>query len=323
MRAKTNYFKLGLFVLGGVALLIAGLLAFGAKSYLSPKTKFETAIPGEVSGLSVGSRVEFRGVPVGKVTRITFAWVLYPQSKSRLIIVQFEVEGDLVPLPAGIMDMKSALQQVTDKGLRAMVKGQGITGTSLLALEMLNPTSYPPLTLDYTPRDLYVPSAPAQFTRMLEAIERSLDHIEQLDIAGIGQGITNALGSVAQLSEKLGKIDLQAISTNANSVLAEVRNAAVKLQDAVGQVQETIKSMKLDMVSQNADGLVSGLRESNTKLQTVLDRAGSVPLQQTVTELQRALESLNDVLTELKRYPSGFLFGKPPPPVPGMQPTGK
>lgn len=322
MRAKTNYFKLGLFVLGGVALLIAGLLAFGAKSYLSPKTKFETAIPGEVSGLSVGSRVEFRGVPVGKVTRITFAWVLYPQSKSRLIIVQFEVEGDLVPLPAG-MDMKSALQQVTDKGLRAMVKGQGITGTSLLALEMLNPISYPPLPLDYTPHALYVPSAPAQFTRMLEAIEASLDHIQRLDIAGIGQSITNTLGSVAQLSDKLGKIDLQAVSTNANSVLAEVRNAAVKIQDTVGQVQETIKSMKLDTVSQNADGLVSGLRESNAKLQTVLDRAGAVPLQQTVTELQRALESLNDVLTELKRYPSGFLFGKPPPPVPGMQPTGK
>src|ERR1035437_5852944 len=322
MRAKTNYFKLGLFVLGGVALLIAGLLAFGAKSYLSPKTKFETAIPGDVSGLSVGSSVEFRGVPVGKVTRITFAWALYPQSKSRLIILQFEVDGDLVPLPAG-MDMKSALQQVTDSGLRAMVKSQGITGTSLLALEMLNPKNNPPLTLDYTPRALYVPSAPAQFTRMLEAIERSLDHIQRLDIAGIGQSITNTLGAIVQLADKLGQVDLQGISTNANSVLAEVRNAAVKLQDAIGQVQETIKSMKLDKVSQNADGLVAGLRESNTKLQTVLDRAGAVPLQQTVTELQRALESLNDVLTELKRYPSGFLFGKPPPPVPGMQPTGK
>jgi ABC-type transporter Mla subunit MlaD len=305
-----------------VALLIAGLLAFGAKNYLSPKTKFETAIPGEVSGLSVGSRVEFRGVPVGKVTRITFAWVLYPQSKSRLIIVQFEVDGDLVPLPAG-MDMKSALQQVTDSGLRAMVKSQGITGTSLLALENLNPQNNPPLTLDYTPRALYVPSAPAQFTRMLEAIEASLDHIQRLDIAGIGQSITNTLGAIVQLSDKLGQVDLQGISTNANSVLVEVRNAAVKLQDAVGQVQETIKSMKLDMVSQNADGLVAGLRESNTKLQTVLDRAGAIPLQQTVTELQRALESLNDVLTQLKRYPSGFLFGKPPPPVPGMQPAGK
>lgn len=320
MSAKTNHFKLGLFVLGAVALLFAGLLAFGAKSYFSPKTRFETAFPGDVSGLSVGSRVEFRGVPVGKVTRITFAWVLYPQSKSRLIIVQFDVDDEMVLLPPD-MSMKLALQQMTDKGLRAMVKGQGITGTSLLAMEMLNPNSYPPMTLDYKPHELYVPSAPAQFTRMLEAIERSLDHIQRLDIVGIGQGITNALGAVAQLSDKLGKLDLQAISTNANSVLVEVRNAAVKLQDAVGQVQETIKSMKLDTVSQNADGLVSGLRESNTKLQTVLDKAGAVPLQQTVTELQRALESLNDVLTELKRYPSGFLFGKPPPPVPGMQPT--
>ena len=319
MSAKTNYFKLGLFVLGAVALLIAGLLAFGAKSYLSPKTRFETAIPGEVSGLSVGSRVEFRGVPVGKVTRITFAWVLYPQSKSRLIIVQFAVDGDLVPLPPD-MDMKSALQLVTDKGLRAMVKGQGITGTSLLALENLNPKDNPPLALDYAPRELYVPSAPAQFTRMLDAIEATLDHLQRLDIAGIGQSITNTLAAITQLSDKLDKLDLQAINTNANSLLVEIRNVAVKLQDAVGQVQETIKGMKLDTVSQNADGLVTGLRETNAKLQTVLDNAGAMPLQQTVADLQRVLENLNEVLTELKRYPSGFLFGKPPPPVPGMQP---
>jgi phospholipid/cholesterol/gamma-HCH transport system substrate-binding protein len=319
MSARTNCFKLGLFVLGGVALLIAGLLAFGAKSYLSPKTKFETAIPGEVSGLSVGSRVEFRGVRVGKVSRITFAWVLYPQSKSSLIIVQFEVEGDLVSLPTG-MDMKSALQLVTEKGLRAMVKGQGITGTSLLALENLNPKDNPPLALDYTPREFYIPSAPAQFTRMLDAIEATLDHIQRLDIASIGQSITNTLGAITQLSDKLDKLDVEAISTNANSLLAEIKNVAVKLQDAVGQVQETIKGMKLDAVSQNADGLVTGLRETNVKLQTVLDNAGAMPLQQTVADLQRVLENLNEVLTELKRYPSGFLFGKPPPPVPGMQP---
>jgi len=322
MSAKANNFKLGLFVLGAVALLIAGLLAFGAKSYFAPKTTFETAIPGDVSGLSVGSRIEFRGVPVGKVTRITFAWVLYPQSKLRLIIVQFAVDGDLVPLPSG-MDMKSAVQLLTEKGLRAMVKGQGITGSSLLALENLNPTSNPPLTLDYTPGELYVPSAPAQFTRMLEAVEAALDHIQRLDIVSIGQSITNTLGAINQLSDKVGKVDFQAINTNANSLLVEVRNAAIKLQDTVGQVQENIKGMKLDTVSQDADGLVAALRETNGKLQTVLDHAGAMPLQQTVSDLQRVLENLNDVLTELKRYPSGFLFGKPPPPVPGMPPAGK
>jgi phospholipid/cholesterol/gamma-HCH transport system substrate-binding protein len=318
MSAKTNYFKLGLFVLGGVVLFIAGLLAFGAKSYFAPKTYFETAIPGQVSGLAVGSRVEFRGVPVGKVTRISFAWSLYSQSKSRLIVVQFEVDGDLLPLPPHF-DLKTTVDEATERGLRAMVKSQGITGTSILSLENLNPKDYPPLVLDYKPHYLYVPSAPAQFTRMLEAIEAALENIRRLDIEGIGQSITNTLAAVTQLADKVAKLDVQAIGTNANSLITDVRGVANQLHDAVTQVQDTIKGMKLGTVSKDADALLTELRDTNAKLQVVLDKAGASPIQQTVAELHLVLENLNGVLTELKRYPSGFLFGKPPPPVPGME----
>ena len=60
-----------------------------------------------------------------------------------------------------------------------MVKSQGITGTSMLALEKLNPTNYPPLAIDFTPKHIYIPSAPAQLTRMLESIEKSLNNIQQ------------------------------------------------------------------------------------------------------------------------------------------------
>ena len=67
MSAKTNDLKLGLFTLVGLGLLITGILAFGTWSAVEKKTLFETYVPGDVSGLSVGSAVEFRGVHVGKV----------------------------------------------------------------------------------------------------------------------------------------------------------------------------------------------------------------------------------------------------------------
>ena len=65
MPAKNDNVRIGVFVLLGIVLFIAGLLAFGARSYFAPKTYFETAIEGEVSGLSVGSGVQLRGVPIG------------------------------------------------------------------------------------------------------------------------------------------------------------------------------------------------------------------------------------------------------------------
>jgi ABC-type transporter Mla subunit MlaD len=318
MPAKNNHIKIGIFVLVAIALLIAGLLAFGARSYFSSKTHFETAIVGDVAGLSVGSVVQFRGVPVGKVSQITFAWNQYPESKTKHIIVDFDVEGDLFPLPPGT-DIEKVLAEAISQGLRAAVKGQGITGTSLLAVEVIKPAPAPP-EIDYKPKFHYIPSTPSQFTRMLESLEKSLDHFEQLDFAGISQGVTNALGGLRLIEEKLDKLDLQAVATNANVALIEVKNVAVMLTGMVAQVQETIKGMKLDTLSQDADGLVRGLGESNVKLQTVLVKLGTMPLQDTVVDLRQALQTLNEVLLEMKRYPSGFFLGEPPPPVKGMSP---
>jgi ABC-type transporter Mla subunit MlaD len=311
MSAKPNTFKIGLFTLVAIALFVAGLLAFGAKGYFTKKTMFETAIEGEVSGLSEGSRVELRGVPIGKVTQITFAWNVYPESKSRLIVVDFEVDGSLFRLPPGA-DTDTLLKQATDNGLRTMVKLQGVTGTSILWLETVNPASFPPPAIDYKPRHYYIPSAPGQFTRLLESIEKSLSNIERLDMASIGIGVTNTLDATTRLVNKLDRLDLGAISTNANELLVEVRDLSTNLQ-------QTVNSMKLEAVSHNADELLTGLRDSNARLQVVLDHLGMVPMQQTVGDLQEAIKNLNQVLLQLKQYPSGFIFGEPPPPAKGVK----
>src|ERR1044071_6966870 len=132
MSAKPNHLKIGVFILLAVGLLVAGLLAFGARSYFSPKTRFETAVEGDVAGLSVGSSVQLRGVPIGHVTRITFAWHAYPGTKTRMLIVEFEVDDDLMPWPPG--DLKTVMQNAIDRGLRAVVKSQGVTGISILSI---------------------------------------------------------------------------------------------------------------------------------------------------------------------------------------------
>jgi len=311
MSAKPNTFKIGLFMLVAIALFVAGLLAFGAKSYFTKKTLFETAIEGEVSGLSEGSRVELRGVPIGKVTRITFAWNIYPESKSRWIIVEFELEGSLFRLPPGA-DFDTLLKQATDNGLRAMVKLEGVTGVSILWLETLNPASFPPPAIDFKPQHYYLPSAPGQITRLLEAIEKSLSNLEQLDMKSIGIGVTNTLDATTRLVDKLDRLDLGAISTNANELLVEVRDLSTNLQ-------QTVNSIKLASLSQNANELVTGLRDSNARLQLVLDHLGMVPMQQTVGDLREAIQNLNQVLSELKQYPSGFIFGEPPAPAQGVK----
>jgi paraquat-inducible protein B len=68
MAKRTNPKLIGGFVIGAIALTLAGVLAFGGGQFLKPKLKAILYFQGSLAGLDVGSPVTFRGVRVGSVT---------------------------------------------------------------------------------------------------------------------------------------------------------------------------------------------------------------------------------------------------------------
>jgi phospholipid/cholesterol/gamma-HCH transport system substrate-binding protein/paraquat-inducible protein B len=316
MNSKANYIRIGIFVLVAIFLFIAGLLAFGARSYFVTKLTYETAVEGDVTGLSIGSAVLYRGIPIGKVSNIVLAPNLYPNSTSDVIVVEFEVDQRIFKREPSAEERAQLLRREIARGLRAMVKAQTITGTSVLFLQYLDPSNYPPLTIDYTPNNPYVPSAPSQITRMLESIEASLDNLQKLDLGAIGTEASNALAQTSLLVEQLNHADLK-------DTVAKANNLIDTLDSTVKNVNKTVTSMKLDQLGNNADDLVLQLKESNAKLQTVMDKLGNAPLGETIDSLNADLQTLNQVLLKLKQYPSGFIFGEPPHPAKSVQPSSK
>src|SRR5713101_7394578 len=115
MNTAMNHFKLGLFALCGLALLIARILSFGVRSYFEAISLFETYIEGDVNGLAVGSPVELRGVRVGKVTRIDFSWNEYQETEPSYIVVEFEMRNNVTPLPPGAA-RREMLQSAVKRG---------------------------------------------------------------------------------------------------------------------------------------------------------------------------------------------------------------
>ncbi|HTB83710.1 MAG TPA: MlaD family protein [Candidatus Sulfotelmatobacter sp.] len=285
MSTEINHFKLGLFTLCGLAILISGILAFGARSYFEPTSLFETYVEGDVTGLAVGSAVELRGVRVGKVRRINFSWSEYQQTTPSYVVVEFEMRNDVTPLPPGEA-RSEMLQSAIKRGLRARLKSQGITGTSFLSLEYLNPADNPPAQVPWTPKHTYIPAAPGQLGELLASIDKTLRNVAQLDFNNIDKLVQNDLKSVGQLLDKAGQIDFGSLGTNANSLLVESKETVAQLKPA------------LTSIDFNA-------------------------LNQTLANAQRTVHDLDDVLAELKNYPSGFLFGSPPPPVKEVQPSAK
>ncbi len=63
------------------------------------------------------------------------------------------------------------------------------------------------------------------------------------------------------------------------------------------------------------------LRGYDGKLEPGLTSVDFDSLNQTLAKARQAIQNINDVLNELKEYPSGFIFGKPPPRLKEIQPA--
>ena len=72
MSKKTNFYKIGLFVISGMTFLVLLIIILGARSMFEKKYVVETYFDESVQGLDIGSPVKFRGVAIGNVTEITF-----------------------------------------------------------------------------------------------------------------------------------------------------------------------------------------------------------------------------------------------------------
>ena len=322
MSTPTNNFKIGLFTLAGLLIIIVALLIFGARSYFQPNTTFETYFVGDVAGLAVGSTVELRGVRVGKVKKINFSWVEYTDTDPSYIVVVFEMRNDFTPLPPG-KARDEMIDLVIQRGLRARLKSQGVTGNSILSLEYLDPAANPIPKFPWTPANKYIPAAGSQFGALLTSLEKTLHNVQSIDFSNINQLVQYDLKSAGRVLDHAGQIDFNGISTNANLLLAGLRDSNDRLKALLGHTDDAVTRMKLQKLSGDVDDLVAQLQTTVAGLQRNLANVDFDALNQILENGRHALQTMDDVLSQLKQYPSGFIFGSPPPAVPNVQTPSK
>lgn len=319
MSEKANQFRIGLFVVLGVAILLGGLFLFGIRSAFEPVHMIETYVTGEVEGLSVGSEVTLRGVTVGKVSNIGFSWNLYGSGTPSCVVIRCAIKQSFSPLKIDSSDTQALIRENVGKGLRAVVQGQGITGTSIVALKYVDPQKYPPLTVSWTPKYAYIPSAPSEFGQILAAVNKTLAHLEKFDVEKLVDSLDRTLSSADLALQKLSQLDVKGISSSVNRVATDAGEALDEVKGLIQDARGTLKGMKLDAVGADTTRLVNNL---DARLATLLDKLSAVDvraLNETLAGTREAARSLNEVLEELKRYPSGFLLGPPPAPAAGLE----
>jgi hypothetical protein len=133
MSQKANYFRLGIFILVAAAILVAIVLALGAGNIFKRTVTIETYFDESVQGLDVGSAVKYRGVQIGRVTRIGFTGSTYQRdvpmkSRRQYVLVEAELQPALIGTREG--DAESGWSDRRTARLPV-----GITGTAYLVID--------------------------------------------------------------------------------------------------------------------------------------------------------------------------------------------
>ncbi|MDQ6618886.1 MAG: MlaD family protein [Pseudomonadota bacterium] len=345
---KANYFKLGMFVIGGIVAGIVVILIIGSGRWLQPRSTIETYFNESVQGLDIGSKVKYRGVVVGEVTRISFTYVRYELDRPigqrmRYVLVEAQVQPRLVGGRAvGDITRPENASLEVDRGLRMRLAPQGITGTNYLEMDYVEPAP-PPLTIDWVPENTYIPSAPSTVTQFVTAASEIIERLHHFDLEGTIQNLNRLL---VTLNDRVNDVNTRDLTQRAARVLDHADATLTGLQtrklsdEATGlitelratnsQLRQTLANPAWQKLPDDASAALARVRaivddpnlpralSSMSRTLGRLDRifgGGEADLSTTIQNLRQITDNLRDLTEDAKRYPANVLFGRPPLPT--------
>lgn len=349
MSLKANYYKLGAFVIGAVLAGTALLVVIGSGRWFQPKITIETYFDESVQGLDIGSKVKYRGVVIGDVTLITFTYVAYQldrpvSQRLRYVLVEAQLEPKLLggKVAGGEITSLENAKLEAERGLRARLAPQGITGTNYLEIDYVDPPPAP-LPIDWVPAHVYIPSAKSTVLQFVNAASELIDRLHRLDVEGTVENLNRLLvtlnqraaaidtaglsrrldRSLARAETALAGLQTQKLSDEGAALLAELRatNAELrrtlahpswqKLPDdaaaALARVRALVEDPTLPRTLQN-------MSRTLARIDRLLG-GGEADLATTIDNLRQITDNLRDLTEDTKRYPANVLYGEPPRPL--------
>jgi ABC-type transporter Mla subunit MlaD len=332
MDSSQNAFRVGIFVIGGLIALIA-VIMFLASAGFNQGQPFETYFRESVQGLDVGTAVRFHGVTVGQVTDVGLVFAEYPPANPdsanlnkayRQVIVRYRINVNKI---GARWDFNRSIE----RGLRAQLRSQGITGLSYIELTFVNPAENPVEPVPWTPRSPVIPSIPSTLTQLTDAVQEAITSLGQANLPKM----LDQLGDLIEtLNEQVSRGDVRQAVGNANELL-ETLNTTVKQSDLpatsaairnlaggpktlqmIAQLNQT--TAQLAKISAQLPALVAA--SQNTVQQTseiAADMQAQLgPIMQDLRSTTANLRVLSD---SLSRNPAQVINGAQPPPPPSQQ----
>ncbi len=278
MSERANPLKVGVFVIAGVALLLAAVLVLGAGSLFSRRVTFVLYFADSVNGLVVGSPVKFKGAPIGTVTRIQLA--LREGATAQTIPVYIRLEEGLILSAAGRpvdIRQRAFVEAQIRQGLRASLELDSfITGRLYVQFDYY-PNASPPVVHEPEGPYMELPTISTGLSEFIKSLER-------VDLGGLSHRLTTVLDDVGRLLRD-----------------AQVKDISQRLVRTLEAMQHFIESpewkeavLSVTRTSEETRRLVADLRAEVRPVAGGLTNA-TEQATQTLAELRRTLEELRRV----------------------------
>lgn len=243
--SQPNYAKIGFFILAGIALVVGTLVYLGGFGSAQHEFIAETHFSYPVSGLDVGSAVNYRGVRVGSVRRISFIGAEYDEignpHDGRQIYVELALDRRLFRFGGKVAHANEALGRLVERGLHATVSSSGVTGLSKIEL------NFPKVKLEdekisWRPKYIVIPPAPAFLQSAADSVTQILDQLNRMDFVTAWSNVVEVTGTANILLQDVTTL-IQAQKGNVGEIMDNVREASIGLRAFTDEIRANPASL--------------------------------------------------------------------------------
>lgn len=309
----------GLFVIGALALLVAGVWAISSGRLFTQWRTWVVFLPGAANGLKEGAPVTMRGVQIGQVRDVELFFTGQGHQVGIMVVIQVR-RGSIKTLGgramvAGLSDAEVVRQQVAE-GLRAEMKSSSpIAGQKSIELDFHpdRPARFSGIETPWPE----VPTSPTGMEMLNEKVEATLKDISEIPVQEVVAQLRDTLASAQRL---LDSGDLHGGLRNLRAVLATAEGTLKTADRTIGGVNGLVSDLR--STSASAGDTMKSLQATADRLQRTMDtidrnveRTAETQLEaaRTLDEMRETMTSVRFLIETLQQHPESLLQGKPQP----------
>ena len=321
MSKKASTTSIGLFLILGLTLAVAGVVIFSSRSLFHPKVKEILYFDASLKGLDPGAPVKFRGVTIGSVVEVLIRHNQHSNDFSMPVVIALDKKlaqsksDEYVPI-----GVQSRLDLLIRRGFRARLDAESlVTGVLYISLDIV-PTAPPPMFHQLKPEYLEIPTLPSD-------IQQLLANLAHIDVRGLADKLSGLLTRIDSKLSELNVAEINAGITNllgsANDVVTapDLTNSFTALRQTLAQAGSLLTHVDC-RVDPLADGITKTLTDAQKTLADLRVAVGNVSdllgpdsalrpdLVQALEQVSAAGRSVADLAEFLQRNPNALLVGK-------------